>query len=299
MKIAYAGMSTLGCKDELPNGCQGLRYCLKKTYRQLGHQFSSYFNEPDVFFFELNQINAMNIAHVPVVKSMKMFQTAKKIYLVIDDAHATQFVNSYLGYVQRTRVPFLMKGESKKLINIFYDFCENLYNNKFEMVLPLYGNDVQSTFNFHAKKIHNIDYSALHDYLNVYRPNKERKILSYSYKAKMNLNSPDVKILQNLRELECFKQLCLNRVCYMSDYEKFVPKNWVRNRYAQAYNANALVIGLKQSPFGDAYNISVEKYRNMTNDEFEELVKQQQKVFKEKTVCKQDAINSIEHLLIQ
>ncbi|MBQ9160952.1 MAG: hypothetical protein IJ122_06490 [Methanobrevibacter sp.] len=300
MKIAYAGFSTLGCKEELPNGCQGIRYTLRKACEELGHEFKNYFEEPDIFFFELNQIGAMNMSHVPIIKCCKMFKTAKKIILIIDDAHASQFVNTYVYTARSRRVPFLMKVEQKDTIKQVFDICDRIAAHEFSMVLPLYSEQpTGKNFEFYAKNIINLDYSAMHDYQNCYRSNPERKIVSYSYKKDMNLDSKanDVIRLSGMRELSCFQKLCENRVCYMTDYKDFVPTNWVRNRYAQAYNAKALIVGLRKSYFGDAYNISVQKYRSMSDEEFEEAVQQQRKIFEEKTATKEEYLEKVTQLL--
>lgn len=282
MKVAYSSFSQVAQKEELPYGCQGIRYTLKKVCNELGYDFSSYFKEPDILLFEVPNMTSLVISHQACAKCCSMVKTAKRIILVGDDSNTKQNFKT----LSNERIPFTLKGDNKKLIKDVLNFQDRILKKEFDIILPVYDSNFNDN-EYLSKRIISFDYSHLHDYINVYKP-LDKKILSYSFKTKED--SQKLEIISG-RELDCFRKLCEHRICYMSDYGKNVPKSWVRNRYAQCYYANALMVGLKDSYFGKDFNIGIEDL-----DNFEEKVYNQKRVFEKMTSSKEESVKKIEKL---
>lgn len=282
MKIAYSSFSQVAQKEELPYGCQGIRYTLKKVCNELGYDFGSYFKEPDILLFEVPNMTSMVISHNACAKACSMIKTSKRIILVGDDSNTKQNFRT----LSNNKIPFTLKGDNGKLIKEVLEFQDRILKKEFDIILPVYDESFKDEEYF-SKRIINFDYSHLHDYVNVYKP-EEKRILSYSFKDSKTIKNCEII---SGRELYCFSRLCRNRICYMTDYGKNVPKSWVRNRYAQCYYANALMVGLKESYFGKDFNIRVDDL-----DNFEEKVYNQRKVFEKMTSSKEHSIDKIKKL---
>lgn len=276
MKISYTGFAGHISKD-LPTGCQGIKFGMKRFCKENEIEFDSFLKNPDIILFEMNSIGNLSFNKENVVKTLDVISSSKKIYILADDNKQLRIaVPQYLRYASGNKLK-LLDNFPQEYKDKFYSFMRKIKNKEFNFILPCY--EVPS-INVPCRNLYNFDYSHFHRYQNCYIQGNRKKILSYSWKKTQCLRNKDFIYLSNRRELECFQMLCENRVCYMEDYKKIeAPISWIRNRYAQSFNANALVVGLKHSYFGDEYNISLNDYYNMNDDEFENAVKLQKQKF--------------------
>ena len=128
-------------------------------------------------------------------------------------------------------------------------------------------------------------------------PREQRKILSYSFRKNRDGDDNLIEVIKG-REQDCFKKLCENRLCYMEAYkDSYAPIYWLRTRYKQCYEANALMIGLTQSWFGSDMCVSISDYKKMNEQEFEEAVQKQKKAYEKGTKTKEEALKQLENLL--
>ena len=290
MKVAYTSFSktALTCIDRI----QGIHYSINKILKNNNIEYKDYFKNPDVVIFEINDLGSFCNNHLSIMKTLDMVNKNPKIILTIDDWSINK--NSYINFIKNINKYMPLNGESYKTKIQIKNFVERILNKEFFILYGSYYGKRISYMDELGKETILFDYSHVHDYLNLYKP-LNRKIISYSFRKENNLKNAIV--LSGLREVDCFKILCENRICYMKDYPKKELKYWIRNRHAQAYYANALVVGSKDSCFGKDYEIEPEEALKMSDEEFELTVKRQQEIFIKNTDCYEVAQNKLLTLL--
>lgn len=293
MKIAYTSFSNtaINCIDRI----QGIHYSINKILKNNNFEVNDYFKNPDVMFFEIGDLGSFCNTHKRIAKTLAMVKANPKIILVADDYFDCK-TNGYEKFIKNINKYMPLNQESLSTKIQIKNFVNRILNKEFPIIYGTYFNKPIPYLEDLSSNSVKLDYSQVHDYLNVYKP-KERKIVSYSFRKENNLPKDEAILLQGLREVDCFKILCERRVCYMKDYPNKEVKYWVRNRHAQAYYANALIIGSEDSCFGKDYEISVKDYLKMNDEEFELKVKKQKDIFIKNTDSYQVSENKLLNLI--
>ena len=276
MKVAYTSFSSTS--ERLVNRIQGVQYGLRKICKDLGYEWNSS-KENDIVFFEIGDLGSMCIGHKQILKSLYLIKHSKRTILIVDD-YFMGIRNHYSKFLEKPFGFLFLNQETLATKKQMMLFIEDVLKKNYDIIYNQYLDKHVQKFDDISKNQFIFDYSFANDYLNLYVQNKERKVVSSSYRSENN--DSRFIVCQKMPELECFKLICENRICYMKNYGKDLDY-WVRNRFSQAYQANALVVGLERSIFGKSYVVSPEKALSMTDDEFEEAVNSQKEDFLKNT----------------
>lgn len=272
MNVYYTSFSSTSVK--LPDKIQGVQYAIRKLCKDLGYNWN-YTLKNDIVFFEIGDLSSICISHKQIVKSLKLIENSKRIVLVVDDYFLGKS-NNYNKFVKNINGFTFINQENLAVKMKMKNFIQRILNKEFDIIYNQYLDKHVEYFDTISRKQFIFDYSFCNDYINMYIPNKERKIISSSYRAENNLENSIV--CKGLKELECFKKICEYRICYMKNYGKDLDY-WVRNRFSQCYKANALIVGLERCIFGSSFIVNPRDALKMTNDEFEVAVNNQKNDF--------------------
>ena len=276
MNVYYTSFSSTSVK--LPDRIQGVQYAIRKICKDIGYSWNSSIKN-DIVFFEIGDLSSICISHKQIVKSLKLIENADRIILVVDDYFLGKS-NQYEKFMKNINGFTFINSENIVIKTKMRNFIKRILDKEFDIIYNQYLNKHVDYFDSISKNQYIFDYSFANDYINLYIPNNERKIISSSYRDENNMNG--TIICKGLKELECFKKICEYRICYMKNYGADLDY-WVRNRFSQCYQANALIVGLNRCIFGDSYIIKPNNALKMNDKEFEEAVKKQKEDFLKNT----------------